>query len=351
MNFFWQLSKKSVVALAAIVLISSPSVHGQTVPRVPQSRSGESHLNLLVLGDSILWGQGLKDEHKAWYRVKVWLQQTAGRDVREKIAAHSGALLELAGPTGAGSAIPLDGEVNSAVPTVNEELDDALRFYPDASQVDLVLVDGCINDVSVFNLLNAGNTTDGISQLSNSRCGPPMEALLNKTARSFPSAHIIVTGYYPIISEMTPNSLLLRAVARLFYQQPSSPQAPRMKAPQLRAQLVALSRSWYQSSNEALSGAVRKTNEDLASRHSRQRVQFVEIPFPPAYSFAASETRLWGINGSFLRKLLAILTLGKITLKTNDERRGQRVTSCNDFYRRPEREDKNQQKDREMRRM
>ena len=116
MNFFWQLSKKSVVALAAIVLISSPSVHGQTVPRAPQSRSGESHLNLLVLGDSILWGQGLKDEHKAWYRVKVWLQQTAGRDVREKIAAHSGALLELAGPTGAGSAIPLDGEVNSAVP-------------------------------------------------------------------------------------------------------------------------------------------------------------------------------------------------------------------------------------------
>src|SRR5437660_1118772 len=141
MNFFWQLSKKSVVALAAIILISSPSVHGQTAPRAPQSRSGESHLNLLVLGDSILWGQGLKDEHKTWYQVKAWLQQTAGRDVREKICAHSGALL--GGETGADTSVPLDSEVNSAIPTVNEELNDALRFYTDASQVDLVLVDGC----------------------------------------------------------------------------------------------------------------------------------------------------------------------------------------------------------------
>lgn len=348
MNLFAQFSKKSVVALAAIVFISAPLVPGQT-PRTPPRGSGPSQLNLLVLGDSILWGQGLKDEHKTWYQVKTWLQQAGGRDVREKICAHSGALL--AGETGAGTSVPLDSEVNSAIPTVNEELNDALRFYTDASQVDLVLVDGCINDVSVFNLLNAGNTTDGISQLAHSRCGPPMEALLNKTARSFPNAHIIVTGYFPIISEKTPNSLLLRAVARLFYQQASSPQAPQMKAQQLRTQLVAISRSWYQSSNEALSGAVLRTNNDLARRHSRQRVQFVEIPFPPAYAFGAKETRLWGINGSFLRKLLAVLTLGKVTLKTNDERRGQRVASCNEFFRRPEKEDKNHRKDRELRRM
>src|SRR5437870_6981153 len=197
MNLFAQFSKKTVVALAAIVFISSTIVQGQAPPRPQQSGSGESQFNLLVLGDSILWGQGLKDEHKAWYQVKAWLQQTDGRDVREKIAAHSGALLGSAGETRAGAAVPLDREVNSAVPTVNEELDEALRFYTDVSQVDLVLVDGCINDVSVFNLLNAGNTTDGIGQLANNKCGRPMEALLNRTATSFPSAHIIVTGYYP----------------------------------------------------------------------------------------------------------------------------------------------------------
>ncbi len=46
--------------------------------------------NLLVLGDSILWGQGLKEEHKAWYLVKNWLQQTTGRDVRGRRRSRSG---------------------------------------------------------------------------------------------------------------------------------------------------------------------------------------------------------------------------------------------------------------------
>src|SRR2546430_13444882 len=46
-----------------------------------------------VLGDSILWGQGLKEEHKAWHQVKSWLEQTTGREVREKIEAHSGAVI------------------------------------------------------------------------------------------------------------------------------------------------------------------------------------------------------------------------------------------------------------------
>ena len=346
---FTHSAKKSVVGLATIVFISFATTGGQTPPTV-QTTSSESQLNMLVLGDSILWGQGLKDDHKAWYQVKAWLQQSAGRDVRERIKAHSGALLGTVGEPSASPPIQIDGEVNSPVPTINDELDDALRSYPDAAKVDLVLVDGCINDVSIFNLLNAGNTTDGITQLANSKCGPPMEALLSKTAKSFPSAHIIVTGYFPIISQMTPNSLLLRVIARLLYRQPS-PQAPQMKARQLHERLIAISQTWYQTSNEALANAVHQTNRELAARDSRQRVQFVEIPFPPAYSFAAKETRLWGFNGPFLRKLLAVLTLGKVPLKTNDERRSQRIASCKEFFRRSGKEDKQQEKDRELRRM
>lgn len=345
MNPFTHFAKKSVVSFA-ILLISFATLRGQTPARQPTA--SESQLNMLVLGDSILWGQGLKEEHKAWYHVKVWLEQTAGREVREKIEAHSGALL--VGETGAGTKIPDDHEVNSAVPTITEELEDALRFFPDPSKVDLVLVDGCINDVSVFNLLNAGNTNEGIGQLANSKCGQPMTELLSRTAKSFPSAHIIVTGYFPIISEKTPNSLLLRAIARLLYRQPSA-QVPALKTAQLHHRLVAISESWYQSSNHALAEAVRQANVDLASRQSRQRVQFVQISFSPEYAFAAKETRLWGFNSSFLRKLLAVLTLGKVTLKTDDERRNQRVVSCNDFYRRPPLEDKQQKRDRELRRL
>src|SRR5215831_15580146 len=50
-------------------------------------------LNLVVLGDSISWGQGLKDEHKAWYLVKIWLQKMSGREVQPLVEAHSGAVI------------------------------------------------------------------------------------------------------------------------------------------------------------------------------------------------------------------------------------------------------------------
>ena len=49
---------------------------------------------MLVLGDSITWGQGLSVQGKFWWRVKSWLQEKTGREVKEKIEAHSGALIE-----------------------------------------------------------------------------------------------------------------------------------------------------------------------------------------------------------------------------------------------------------------
>ena len=72
------------VAIAAILLFFSPAY---------SQRAKDGPLNLIVLGDSISWGQGLKDEHKASYLVKSWLEQQTGREVRELIQAHSGAVI------------------------------------------------------------------------------------------------------------------------------------------------------------------------------------------------------------------------------------------------------------------
>src|SRR5256886_13434230 len=80
-------AKRFLVAVAAVSFFLSSSVCAQNI------KSAERPLNLLVLGDSILWGQGLKEEHKAWHQVKSWLEQTTGREVREKIEAHSGAVI------------------------------------------------------------------------------------------------------------------------------------------------------------------------------------------------------------------------------------------------------------------
>ncbi len=348
MKFVSHFMKHPLVTVVAIVLVLSAEISGQKPSPLTTDKPAERQLNLLVLGDSIMWGQGLSEQHKAWYQVKTWLKENTSRDVRENVEAHSGAVVGVKDVPWSNDAPP-DGEVSSAVPTVNHELDRALRSYASPSQVDLVLVDGCINDVDIRNLLNAANSSDDVKRMATEKCGLPMQALISRVANSFPSAHIIVTGYFPIISEKTPNSLLMKAMARMFYQ--PGPKPAKLKQKDLRESLIAVSRTWYQTSNAALRDAVDKVTAELATKGSRQRVLFVEIPFPPEFSFNAPETRLWGFNASFLRKLLAVLTLGRVTLKTNDEKLRQRVVSCNERYQKPANEKPNQRGEREYRRM
>ena len=338
-------AKYSVLAaLAAIIFISSLPVYNQNLKPVSDNKSDPGPFNLLVLGDSITWGQGLRDEHKAWYQVKTWLEDSAGRKVSERVEAHSGAVIGSPGDSGGNPVPPLDGEVNRGLPSVNNQIDNALRSYADPSQVDLVLVDGCINDVDARRLLNAANTTDSIRELAQEKCGPPVEAMLSKILTSFPKAHVIITGYYPILSEKTESDLFMRAMVKRLYTGTTP-----MNDKQLRTRLIDISREWYLATNQMLAGATRKVDGQSAAKGSRQRALFAEIAFLPEYSFAAPQSRLWGFDASFLRKLLVVLTLGRVTLKTNDERRNQRGTSCKDTFKRPARATNDQERERKHR--
>jgi hypothetical protein len=333
-----------LVALAAIIFISALPVYSQSPQPVSADKSDERQFNLLVLGDSIPWGQGLKDEHKAWYLVKTWLEDTGGRQVRERIEAHSGAVIGSVGDSAGNPIPPLDGEVNRGLPSVNDQIENALRSYADPAKVDLVIVDGCINDLDTRRLLNAANTPDGILELAQQKCGPPVEAMLTRITTSFPNAHVIVTGYYPILSEKTSNDFFMRALFKRLY----TGSAP-MDDKQLRARLVEMSREWYQATNRMLAAATAKVDAQLEAKGSRQRALFAEVVFLPEHSFAAPQSRLWGFDASAIRKLLVILTLGRVTLNTNDERRSQRSASCNDIFRRPAGETKEQKKARQNR--
>lgn len=142
---------------------------------------------MLVLGDSILWGQGLRKERKSWYLVKLWLENNTGRKVIERIEAHSGAVIERASAT---NDLTSDNpEVNLALPTLHDELDNALKEYPDPDQVDLVLLSGCGNDVGLLNLLNAVDKAE-VDKMTRSRCGKPVENLLRRILTSFPNSHL-----------------------------------------------------------------------------------------------------------------------------------------------------------------
>jgi lysophospholipase L1-like esterase len=324
------------VLLSSVVLGQSPETAGRPI-------------NLLVIGDSILWGQGLKEEHKAWHQVKGWLEQTTGRKVNERIEAHSGAVIGTAEDPPPNPEAALGGEVNRAVPTVHEQLDDAIRSYTDAAKVDLVLVDGCINDIEARRLLNAANTPAGIRELAQAKCGAPVEALLERVVSAFPNAQVILTGYYPIISEKTSNDLFMRGLSRRLYTPANG--EPHRSDKELRQRLIAISKEWYQSSNEKLAGAAHAVDARLSAAGSRRRVLFAGVSFLPEFGFGAYDSRLWGFDASFLRKMLVIFAFGKVSIRTNDETRRQRSASCKEAFKGPAGETKDQKRAREWRLM
>lgn len=307
-------------------------------PQTANSQQVSRPLHMLVLGDSILWGQGLKAENKPIYQVKLWLEKSTGRRVLERIEAHSGAVIERASVTDIHTSA--NPEVNLGLPTINDELDSAIRFYADASQVDLVLISGCGNDVGLQNLLNASNSGK-VDDMTQEKCGKPVENLLRRITTAFPTAQVIVTGYYPFFSEETRNDFVLKALGRRFFKTQANGDS-KMSSQELFERLKSNSRQWHQASNMQLAQAVSRVNAEV----DRPRVTFVKIDFPAAYSFAAPRTRLWGFNRSPFRMALLFLSFGKVLLPSNDEVRKQRSASCNELYKEQPNETVEQRKDR-----
>jgi len=337
-----RINRKFLAGVLGIILAFSSFVSSQTTESSGQANSVKREFNMLVLGDSILWGEGLKTEHKSWYRVKTWLEANTGRVVVERIEAHAGAVIESGSVDDSRTAT--NGDVNVALPTVNEELDNVIRFYSDRSAVDLVLISACGNDVGAQNLLNASGSEE-VDRMTRAKCGPPMEKLLRKIATSFPAAQVIVIGYYPFFSEKTRNDFILKALARRFFK--TTPGAARLGRKEVLEQLTANSRAWYDASNRTLAEATRKIGSEFG--HDRQRIMFAKIEFPSGYSFATKGTRLWGFDRSPFKMMLVLLSFGRIILPPNDEVRSLRHASCDEVFKRQPNETSEQKKDRQRR--
>lgn len=311
--------------LCALVFLCAGNAAAQCASPPPPPNDP---LDMLVIGDSILWGQGLKKERKIWWRVKCWLQEKTGREVREKIEAHSGASIEAAGSELLYSS---NGEVPSYTPTVNQQLTEARQHYGNPGVVDLVLVNGCINDVDVRNLLNAATDLQTLETSIKEACGDRMRRLLGRVANEFPNAHVIVTGYYNIFSDETDHNRFTRMLVKNLTFRTRDEQE--MSDKEMRRRLVDISDLWYRVSTASLNNAVTAVNTGLAN----PRIHFAEIDFEPEHAFAAPETLLWNFkfastNLTGLRQAIVILTLGTAAYKPNDQVRELRGKSCKEIY-------------------
>ena len=335
-----------ISTLIALVLLTASAAFADCPNQVKPA--GGDPLQMLVLGDSIMWGQGLKDEEKFSSRVKCWLQEQTNREVKVHVEAHSGAVISgsaLAQPSFTTS----DGEVNLTSPTINEQLDHAVQFYKQNQATPaLILMNGCINDIGVKNLLAASTPLEDLRAQVRQNCGEKMQLLLQRVRNSFPQSQVVVTGYYPIVSLQTADNAFLRLLVKKLNNQRT--EARSMTDKEMRQRLIMISDEWYKTSSASLAEAVMKTN---GRESPSPKVAFAEIQFGPEHLFAAPETLLWtflfaSTKASGFAKVVVLLSFGTAAYKANDHVRESRIKSCEQTFKKPNgKEDKKQKEDRE----
>lgn len=147
-----------------------------------------NNFRIVTIGDSVIWGQGLLPEEKFSTLVQKAIPGAALENL-----AHSGAIIGAGGATGT----PQVGEVPASRLSIIEQCD---AFTNSPETVDLVLMNGGINDVGVATILNPFIT--GLDARVAHACHDGMLALLQKVTAKFSknTCKILVTGYFPILS-------------------------------------------------------------------------------------------------------------------------------------------------------
>lgn len=281
---------------------------------------------MLVLGDSIMWGQGLDDESKFSRRVERWLEQRLGRAVRRDVFAHSGA--RIARNAQGDARPPLPGEIPDWYPSIPRQIEIAntwLAGHPitDAEHAEplrpenihLVLIDGGINDVHVDNVLTVDPTiadpVGWVRKLTHERCAPQMRPLLERVLATYPNAKVVVSGYYPIVSDLTDLAELGKLLAMFGLLGGLLDLAVDSA---LRKRLASQSRVFHETYLSEVRSVVGSVSsplsvlEGLARVGSSSRVvapvprlrvarcAFVDVAFQPEHSFGAPHTMLYGVN-------------------------------------------------------
>lgn len=267
------IKKLTAIGTAAFAGSSFPQTFARSFSK------NAAPFNMLVLGDSIMWGQGLLREQKFFYQVNEWLKTEILKDRRAvnppHVEAHSGATIfpefdEKLDFTKRYSS----GETNVSNPSIIFQAFNALEHYQNQGEsessvtpekVDLILVNGGINDFNAGRLFHIIIKDEKIQAYARQFCGNGMKILLRFLTSSFPKAKIVVTGYYSIISTETDPNILRKTLSSFlgteklgflfnipFYREHH----------RFRDELARRSYVWRDESDRNLLEAVRSINKD-----------------------------------------------------------------------------------------
>jgi lysophospholipase L1-like esterase len=238
---------------------------------------------ILTVGDSVDWGQGLKEEHK----FDFLFAQARGLVLTR--VAHSGAVIG----TSNDSATEIEqGEIPVSWPSLWQQV----LVQKDWSQVQIVLLNGGLNDVSLTRILNPAVQATQLAGLVNQFCNIGMQDLLLATAGklTLPNARIAVVGYYPIFSNRSDaTEMQFKSLLELHGVTSSSVIAEEeFSLDRLIPNVVENCLTFWIKSNDALQTAVDAVNRNLGGNVCR----FVKLPFTEANALWAPQSLLWELT-------------------------------------------------------
>lgn len=265
----------------------------------------------LVVGDSLVWGQGLEEKDKFYTLTKNWLENEIfqnQRSVNLKVKARSGAMLSLPDQkaetlrrVGKDETEYLPPELNVSFPSISTQIRIARQEYESERKmpaaVNLIMVSGGITDISINSILNPFGDDEKLRRDIKKHCYDAMLVFLKETAHTFPNALIALIGYYPIISPQTSTRQLLNFLLEGYG-------IPRLLRPLannfttrkifriIRRQSIRRSRIWAELSNRRLLEAVRQLNVEF----DRLRAVFIEAPITEETCFGTKNTLLFGFG-------------------------------------------------------
>jgi len=256
-------------------------------PRHEVLRAASRPFNMLAFGDSIMWGQGLTHDLKFATLVKNWVEtKLPGRGVTFQNFAHSGA--QIMRDDAQDAAPGWEGEVPAKFPSIHRQLhrarDTIITGQGNPAEIDLVLLNGGINDIGVTSILSPWASSGSVSDLTRDSITSRMNYLLPVATGLFPNAKFIVPGYFPIITDDSSVPEITLLLAALF-----GPGA--IATPLIRQQLVANCSAFYAESDAGLRNAVAAQNG-----RTPNRCVYADPGFSAVHGYGASQRYLFNIG-------------------------------------------------------
>lgn len=275
---------KFSILLISAILIQSLALAGEPTDQfiIPKNAQKDQAFHMVVIGDSVAWGNGLNRDDKYYYIVAEWLHGKLSKPIEVTVYAHSCATI--VNPTGA-LGKSTNANLNSWYPTL---MDQAYNI-DNIEQVDLILVSGGINDVGVLNILDVYTSADIIRDRSDS-IYYSMRNLLSYLLSKNEKTKIIITNYYPIISEDTDTYWLSTVYSLWVLINPKDSLNKFTNVPGLRARLRENSYAFSGNSLTSLTNAIEDTD------NGANRISLAMVNFKDSNSYAASDTWLWKLK-------------------------------------------------------